>query len=342
MSELKRVCLIPNYSGVGGPASFQMRFIREAARQGVEVCTDLDDRPYDAVLVVGGTRQLGKLGRVRRSGIPVVQRLDGFNWMHRVAKTSLPYRLRAEFRNWLLQVIRRRIATRIVYQSGFVVRRWEQVFGALDTPYDVIHNGIDLAQFTPDGPHERPSDRFRMMMLEGAYHGGYDFGLRLGLDLAAELAGTHGLNVEVAVAGKISPDLIAKWNAYARVPVTWLGVVDRAEIPYLHRSAHLYFSGEMHPACPNAVIEALACGLPVAAFDTGALPEIVTGDAGRVVPYGADSWRLEMPDIPALGRAAVEILADQPRFRQAARQRAVEGFDIRQTVHHYLEAIAKA
>ena len=57
MTELKRVCLIPSYSGVGGPASFQVRFIREAARQGVEVCTDLDDQPYDAVLVIGGTRQ---------------------------------------------------------------------------------------------------------------------------------------------------------------------------------------------------------------------------------------------------------------------------------------------
>jgi len=342
MRTIKRVCLIPTYSGVGGPASFQMRFTREAARQGVEVCTDLDDRPFDAVLVVGGTRQLGKLWQVRQSGVPIIQRLDGFNWMHRAAKASLPYRLRAEFRNLILRVIRRRMAARIVYQSEFVVRRWEQVFGRLDTPHEVIHNGIDLAQFSPEGPHERPAERFRIMLLEGTFHGGFDFGLRLGLDLAAELAETHGLNIEVMAAGQISPKLVAKWDAYSRVPVTWLGVVDRAAIPDLHRSAHLYFSGELHPACPNAVIEALACGLPVAAFDTGALPEIVTGDAGRVVPYGADSWRLEMPDIPALARAAAEILGDQPRFRLAARQRAEAGFDIRHTVSRYLEAIARA
>ena len=46
-------------------------------------------------------------------------------------------------------------------------------------------------------------------------------------------------------------------------------------------------------------MEALACGMPVVSFDTGALPELVTQDAGRVVAYGADAWRLEPPDIAA-------------------------------------------
>jgi glycosyltransferase involved in cell wall biosynthesis len=341
MRTIKRVCLVPSYSGVGGPASFQLRFAQEAARQGVAVSHDLDDGPYDAILVIGGTRQLGKLWRARHSGIPIVQRLDGFNWLHRRIPTSLTYRLRAEFRNWILWIIRRYLADRIVYQSEFVVRRWQQAFGAVSKPFDVIHNGIDLGEFMPEGPDERPTAHFRLMMLEGAFEGGYDFGLKLGLDLAAVLRELHRLEIEVAVAGKIRPEVQAQWAAYARVPVRWLGVVPRSEIPYLHRSAHLYFSGELHPACPNAVIEALACGLPVAAFDTGALPEIVRGNAGHVVPYGADSWALEQPDIPALAQAAAEILLDQPRFREGARRRAVEAYDIRETTCRYLEALAK-
>lgn len=342
MRTIKRVCLVPSYAGVGGPASFQLRFAQEAARQGVSVSYDLDDGPYDAVLVIGGMRQLGRLWHGRRRGVPIVQRLDGFNWLHRQIPANLAYRLRAEFRNWLLRIIRRRLADRIVYQSEFVVQRWQQVFGAAGAPYDVIYNGIDLSEFTPEGPDERPTARFRLMMLEGSFEGGYDFGLKLGLDLAGALQDLHHLEIEVAVAGKIRPETQAQWDQYARVPVRWLGVVPRSEIPYLHRSAHLYFSGELHPACPNAVIEALACGLPVAAFDTGALPEIVSGDAGQVVPYGADSWRLEQPDIPALAQAAAQILLDQPRFREGARRRAVEAFDLRETTRRYLEAIAKA
>ena len=342
MNHLYRICLVPAYSGVGGPASFSMRFTAEAERQGIEVCTDLEDHPYDAVMVIGGTRRLAKLWQVRRAGIPIVQRLDGFNWIHRRAKTSPAYWARAEIRNWILRIIRRRIATRIVYQSDFVVDNWNRTFGEVSTPYDVIYNGVDLNQFSPDGPGEPPSDRLRINLVEGAYLGGHDIGLKMAMDLAETLITQHDLDVELRIAGNITPALQEKWNAYTRVPVTWLGIIDRASVPELHRSAHLYLSSEINAPCPNSVIEALACGLPVAAFDTGSLPQIVTGDAGRVVSYGADPWKLEPPDIPALAEAVVDIYKDQPRFRKAARQRAVEAFNIQVVTTRYLEALRNA
>ncbi|MEN4099470.1 MAG: hypothetical protein ROW52_06065, partial [Anaerolineaceae bacterium] len=72
------------------------------------------------------------------------------------------------------------------------------------------------------------------------------------------------------------------------------------------------------------------------AFATGALPEIITGDAGIVVPYGSNYWNLEPPDIPALAQAAREVLADQPRYRAAARRRAEEAFGLNAMVDAYL------
>jgi glycosyltransferase involved in cell wall biosynthesis len=83
----------------------------------------------------------------------------------------------------------------------------------------------------------------------------------------------------------------------------------------------------------------MACGLPVAAFQTGALPELVTGDAGRLVPYGGDPWKLERPDIPALASAAAEILADPQRFRKAARRHAEESFGLDRMVERYLDIL---
>jgi glycosyltransferase involved in cell wall biosynthesis len=76
--------------------------------------------------------------------------------------------------------------------------------------------------------------------------------------------------------------------------------------------------------------------LPVAGFATGALPELVTGDSGRLVPYGGDPWKLDTPAVPALVEAAREIRQDQPRFRRAARQRAEEAFGLDQMVDRYL------
>ena len=113
------------------------------------------------------------------------------------------------------------------------------------------------------------------------------------------------------------------------------------KIPDLDRSAHLLYSSDINVACPNSVIEALACGLPVLAFDTGALPELVTGDAGRVVAYGGDPWKLDLPDISALANAAVEILTESIPFSLSSTIRAEDAFGLTKMVDGYLDALIK-
>jgi glycosyltransferase involved in cell wall biosynthesis len=121
--------------------------------------------------------------------------------------------------------------------------------------------------------------------------------------------------------------------------LVWAGLAAREQIPALDRAAHLLYSSDINAACPNSVIEALACGLPVAAFDTGALPELVTAQAGCIAPYGGDPWRLDPPDVNTLANRAVEILLDQPRFRRGARQRAEAAFGLDQMVKAYLDVL---
>jgi glycosyltransferase involved in cell wall biosynthesis len=87
------------------------------------------------------------------------------------------------------------------------------------------------------------------------------------------------------------------------------------------------------------VIEALSCGLPVIGFDTGSLSELVQGDVGRLVPYGANPWKLESPDGAALANAATEVLDDQNRFRTSAREWAETVFDVETMVDEYLKAL---
>lgn len=118
-----------------------------------------------------------------------------------------------------------------------------------------------------------------------------------------------------------------------------MDTVQREHIPWLMRSAHALFSAEVNPPCPNSVIEALACGLPVIGFDTGSLSEIVQGDAGRLAAYGTNPWKLETPDIPSLATAAVEVFDEQTRFRTAARARAEAEFDVEKMVDEYLKVL---
>src|SRR3989304_5421058 len=82
-AKLKRICITPRVSGVGGMVSFSAKLSAGLAARGIQETYDLADRPYEAVLVIGGTRQLVGLRRAQRHGLPIVQRLDGMNWLHR-------------------------------------------------------------------------------------------------------------------------------------------------------------------------------------------------------------------------------------------------------------------
>jgi len=331
------ICLIPRASATGGVTSFQAKLTQGFAKRGIQVSYALSDGPFEAVLLTGGVRDLLGLLRARRRGIPIVQRLDGINWLHRRLSTGPRHFLRAEYGNRLLAFLRSRLVTRIVYQSEFVRGWWRDWFGPERVPSFVIHNGVDLSTYSPDGPADRPSDRFRLLMVEGSLQGGYETGLETALGLAERLAEKYPL--ELMLAGKLSEDRLSSYQKQSRVSLQWAGLLPPDRIPALDRSAHLLYSADLNAACPNSVIEALACGLPVVGFATGALPELVTGDSGRLAPYGGDPWKLDPPDLPGLARAAADILADPPRFRLAARRRAEEAFGLDKMVDAYLKVL---
>jgi glycosyltransferase involved in cell wall biosynthesis len=319
--------------------SFQAKLKSGLAERGIQVTFDLDDEPYDSVLVIGGTRRLGALRRAKRRSIPIVQRLDGMNWLHRRLHTGGLHWLRAERGNRLLAHIRNRIATRVVYQSHFVEDWWQRQHGP-GPQSRVIYNGVDLDLFSPRGEEKPPTDRIRVLMVEGSLLGGYEFGLESALALCEQLQRTNKSKVELVVAGKLEEVQKTKWSAKSRVHINWVGVLPNNQIPALNRSAHLLYSSDVNAACPNSVIEALACGLPVLAFDTGALKELVTSQAGRVVPYAGDPWELDPPDISALSAAAIEILSQQGLFRGGARSRAEKTFSLDKMVETYIEALS--
>jgi glycosyltransferase involved in cell wall biosynthesis len=143
----------------------------------------------------------------------------------------------------------------------------------------------------------------------------------------------------VLVVGEVDTALKTAWTARSPVPLRWAGLVERGQIPALDRSAHLLFSADVHPACPNSVIEALACGLPVVSFDTGSLAELVTKDAGFIAPYGSDSWKLQAPHVAGLVAGAEMVLKDWPTFSAAARKRAEAAFGLELMVDKYLDVL---
>jgi glycosyltransferase involved in cell wall biosynthesis len=336
-----KICLVPKLSGLGGMVSFEAKFIQGLDAQGISHTFDLNDPEITAVLVIGGTwRHIAAVRRAKRRGVRIVQRLNGMNWLHKVERTPLRAAWRASANNALLGHIRRHLADRIVYQSAFSQSWWDRVYGPLSIPTQITHNGIDLSSYTPEGSGEQPTDRYRILLVEGRLTGGYARGLETAVKMAAAVQRDHPLALELMVVGDVSPAVREKAQALApELNILWQGIVPREAIPELDRSAHVLYSADLNAACPNSVIEALACGLPVVAYDTGALAELVQGGAGEVVPYGSDYWQLEDPVIAPLAEACAKILENNTSYRLKARQCAEAAFGLDEMVEGYLKAL---
>lgn len=333
---MSRICIVPRVEGLGGVTSFRLKFEQGLRARGVDVTYNLNDLS-DAVLVLAGTKSLQSLWIAHDRGQHIVQRLDGLNWVHRVRWAGLRYTLRAIYGNGNLSVIRSNIANHVIYQSQFVKHWWEDWYQPARVPSSVILNGVDLNQYSPDGAHERPTDFYRLLIVEGSLAGGLDSGLFYAIELAKHLSKKH--KIELVIVGRVDARTRRKLEKQDAFKIRFINSVPREEIPFLERSSHLLFSAEVNPPCPNSVIEALACGLPVVGFDTGSLSEIVQGDAGRLVPYGADQWKLEKPNVQALADVAEDVLQDNEHFRTSARRQAETVLGLDKMVDEYLEVL---
>ncbi len=107
-------------------------------------------------------------------------------------------------------------------------------------------------------------------------------------------------------------------------------ISDERELAECYRAADLFVLASKFDNLPNMLIEASACGTPLAAFDTGGISDIVRPGVNGILakPFVAQD----------LAEAMAAILsAPQDELRAGARSHAETHFDIRKGAEQYLE-----
>jgi glycosyltransferase involved in cell wall biosynthesis len=196
-----------------------------------------------------------------------------------------------------------------------------------------ITNGIDVTRFAPAAPSERAALRSRLGLPGGflcVYTGKLNRGKGLEMLLCAwtRLAARHPRLHLVLVGSGAGQFLSCEEELKGFVTdhglalrVSFTGAVGNVE-DYL-KAADLFVLPSDSEALPIALIEAMACGLPVTATRVGGIPDLVDdGVDGRLIEAGDESG-LE---------AAIEQLLADPKARatlaRAARAKAEAGFSI--------------
>jgi glycosyltransferase involved in cell wall biosynthesis len=225
-------------------------------------------------------------------------------------------------------------ADHVVYQSLFSKRSSDAFLGEPRGSWEILANAVDVGVFTP-GP---PSDDAPVVLLGG------DQTQRYRLELALETF-RHVLDAQpgarMIVSGRLVSDpgpIIRRLRLDGRVDFT--GRYAQAEAPGLYRKAHVLLHTKVNDPCPTAVIEAMACGVPVAYAASGGTVELVGDEAGIGVPHPDGFDRDEPPSADQLAVAVLEVLADRPRLAAAARRRAVERFALGPWLDRHAELFA--
>jgi len=266
----------------GGGHQFLRALERELGRRGLDVEHNRISAGTPACVFNSFNFDFGRLQRFARTGCTMVHRVDGPIGVYRGFDDGTDRRI-AE--------INEKLASVTVFQSRYSLEKHAELGFELRDPV-VIPNAVDPAIFHP--PEQREPVRRRKVRLITS---SWSDNRRKGAESLAWL------------------DRNLDWERYAmtfvgRAPerfehIRAVGPVDSRGVAELLRGHDLYLAPSRDDPCSNALLEALACGLPAAFLESGGHPELV-GNGG--LPYRGDA---EVPGV-------LEQLVEEIDERRAA------------------------
>jgi glycosyltransferase involved in cell wall biosynthesis len=264
------------------------------------------------------------LRALKTKGIPIVHNQNGVfypawfdgDWKAENARMALSYKL----------------ADHVFFQSDFCRRAAEQFLAPREGPWDILHNAVDTKLFSPGDESARATDAPFTVLITGKINHHLFYRIDSTLRGVARARAT-GLNARLRIAGILDASSRSEANRLAEDlgmanALDLSGPYVQSDSPDIYRSADVYITTKHNDPCPNAVIEALACGLPIIYSDTGGVPELVGPDAGVALPCAEDWERAHVPDATDIADALMRVAGDDGTMAATARRRAVERFDI--------------
>ncbi|MDH4102783.1 MAG: glycosyltransferase [Thermoleophilia bacterium] len=260
----------------GGGNQFLLALKNELERRGLEIELNRISGATTACLVNSFNFDFRRLRRFDRPGCRVVHRVDGPIGAYRGFDDGTDDRIAA---------INADLADATIVQSRFSLEGHRSLGIELRDPV-VVHNSVDGALFYPPQSREPLSGRKVRLIAtswsDNPNKGGETFEW-LGRNL-------DWRRFELTLLGRFPGSF---QHARVLAPVASSGVADEL------RQHDLYIAASRNDPCSNALLEALACGLPVAYLNSGGHPELV-GDGG--LPFARVE---EIPEV--LERLAREI-----------------------------------
>jgi glycosyltransferase involved in cell wall biosynthesis len=266
----------------GGGHQFLRALVGELETRGLEVESNRISGGTRACLFNSFNFDVARLRRFARDDCRLVHRVDGPIGAYRGFDDGTDRRIAA---------INRQVADATILQSRFSLEKHLELGYDLRDPV-VIPNAVDPAIFHPPGEREPLAGRNVRVVASS-----WSVNPRKGADTFAWLDRRLDRDrYEVTYLGQ--PPAAFEW-------IRAIGPLPSGEVADELRRSDLYVAASRDDPCSNALLEALACGLPSAYLESGGHPELV-GRGG--LPFRADE---ELPEVLDL------LVAGLDGFREA-------------------------
>ena len=260
----------------GGGSQFLRALVAELERRGLVVEVNRISGGTPACVFNSFNFDFGRLRRFARAGCSMVHRVDGPIGVYRGFDDGTDQRI---------VEINRELAAATIVQSRFSLEQHLELGLELRKPV-VIPNAVDPAIFHPPVQREPPEGR-RVRLVATSWSDNPNKGADVYSWLDRNL---NRERYELTFVGR---------SPVAFEHIREVGPVGSEEVAGLLREADLYVAASRNDPCSNALLEALACGLPAAYLDSGGHPELV-GTGG--LPFSSPE---ELPAV--LDRLVTEL-----------------------------------
>lgn len=294
------------------------------------------------VRISQGTALLLNLAR------PFLGRLELYYWNSGATRPAWPGWRQAPVARALLQLqdlvtwCNVRVSTKLVTGPEAMLTYYMDTYRIPARRCVLLPNDIDVSRFSPVGPDARLEARRRLglrtedhVLLFVGRLSPYKGGRNVAPIVDALRSIEPTLSFELLVAGDMHEPQVAATLAQRR-EVRLLGPVPNLDLPDIYRAADVFVLPSNAEGFPRVLLEAMAAGLPIVAFDVGGVRDLLS--------QGQQEFVVPPRQIESFAQRVAVLLREGP-IREALReenQARARAFDTEVVAEMFVERIARA
>ncbi len=247
-----------HYQSLGGPSTFMKNLQRYLERHRYSYLSSLKNA---RVVFFPNSFALPKVKKIKRQGGHIIQRLDGIYYpsKHGEQYRELNRDARKIYHNY---------ADAVIFQSRYSQAQCFTMFGERDN-YQIIINGVDKSIFYPAQSRENHQIEGKIRFVTTGRFRNIDMiePVVKALDMLKQT-----IDFELTVIGPVANLQLEPY--FQRTYLRHIETLPLQDIAETLRNSDIFIYSHLNPPCPNSVVEAISCGLPIVGFNSGAMAEL--------------------------------------------------------------------